>query len=754
MRKNSSTYSIPTIIAIAMIVLPFLATGQVLNQPEAADNPNLAGNSAWTAACASPSFNEYFVNFTWSPPLVASNNEFILELSDANGNFGSPTELDRVSDMNTTFDFEFQFAVPNTVRGENYRLRVRSTNPAKTSPASVPYPMHFVDFESPLRISRDGNGTIPPGGEIQQCGGASVVLATHNIPNASTYQYNWYRSSTLLSEKSNQLTVTTPGMYYVELDYGAICTGSANTSSNIIDVTTGSALGVAISGPSSVDLCIGDPHTLTANLGGSGLTYSWYKDGSLVSGPTLEGNVLNLDTSIAGFEGSYEVEIEGSGVCTERSSAVTVQNLGSVSATRQNEENIVLLPGQNETLSVSTNAVSPTFQWFKDGALVSGANSNSLVISEVGVYFVRVTETAGSCVTAPPVDSESTTVVSPDSFEFTINYIGSYSECVDSNVTLGISTIEAVSNSGARTDVTADLENSFSYQWAFEGSNLTGENSRTLAITDNTGNGSYTLSGTLSTFNVTSNALDVRLTSNETLTLSSDGTILCPGGNTILIDSSKDLAGETFQWIKDGSTVDTSSNALTVNESGVYQLRVTTDDCPLVSNEITVLPFDESLLVLDGTENIVIIEGEQETLTASGAQSYEWFDSNNTLLGTQDSFTFNTEGQYLLTADFGNCSISRVITVSYRDTFAIPNVITANGDGINDLWVLPNTFSRDPQILVTIFDERGKEVFSQTNYENNWPESTTAFNQQNMIFYYRLTREGKNLRQGTITVIR
>ena len=754
MKKNSSTYSIPSIIAFVVIVFPLWISAQVLNQPQAADNPNLAGNSAWTAACASPSFNEYFVNFTWSPPLVASNNEFILELSDANGNFGSPVELDRVSDMNTTFDFEFQFSVPNTVRGENYKLRVRSTNPAKTSPASVAYPMHFVDFESPLRISRDGNGTIPPGGELQQCNGASLVLATHNIPNASTYQYNWYRSSTLLSEKSNQLTVTTPGMYYVELDYGAVCTGSANTSSNIIEVTTGSALGVAISGPANVDLCVGDPHTLTANLSGNGLTYTWYKDGSIVSGPTVEGNTLTLDTSVNGFEGDYEVEIEGTGVCTERSSVVTIQNLGSVLATRQNEANIVLLPGQDKTLSVSTNAVSPTFQWFKDGAPVSGGTNSSLVITEVGVYFVRVTETAGTCVTAPPVDSESTTVVEPDSFEFTIDFVGTYTNCSDTNATLSIVTINAVSNGGTRTDVTADLQNSFTYQWSYEGNPLSGETSRTLNITDHTNNGLYALTGVLSTFNASSNALDVRLASNETLTLTSNGTVLCPDGSSISLTSSIDLSGQTFQWIKDGGNFDSSSTSLNVAEAGVYQLRIDTNDCPLVSNEITVQPFDESLLVLDQSEQIVIIEGETQTVNASGAQSYEWFDSNNNLLSSQDSFTFDAEGEYLVTADFGNCTISRVITVSFRDTFAIPNVITANGDGINDLWVLPNTFSRDPQVLVTIFDERGKEVFSQTNYENNWPESTTSFAQQNMIFYYKLTREGKNLRQGTITVIR
>ncbi len=254
----------PTIAFFFAVVITVDA--QVLNKPEATANPNLGGSSAWTAACASASFNEYFVNFTWNIPLVNSDNEFVLELSDSNGNFGSPRELARVSDQNTTFDFDFQFAVPTDVRGESYRMRVRSTSPVKTSPASDAYPMYYVDYNTPLLISEDGNGTIPPGGTIQLCGGASVTVAPHNIPNASSYQYNWYRSSTPLAEKSESLTVSTPGMYYVELDYGSICSGSANTLSNTIEVTTGSNLGIAINGSSTFGLCSGDSYTLHANI--------------------------------------------------------------------------------------------------------------------------------------------------------------------------------------------------------------------------------------------------------------------------------------------------------------------------------------------------------------------------------------------------------------------------------------------------------------------------------------------------------
>ncbi|MEL6303981.1 MAG: gliding motility-associated C-terminal domain-containing protein [Bacteroidota bacterium] len=752
MKKVSSIRS----ILFTTLVLCFLghsSLAQVLNQPVAADNPNLAGNSAWTAACASDSFNEYFVNFTWSPPLVDSSNEFVLELSDADGNFGSPIELARLADKNTTFDFEFQFAVPNTVRGENYRMRVRSTSPAKTSPASDPYPMHYVDYDSPLLISRDGNGIIPPGGNIQLCAGESLVLATHNIPNAETYQYNWYRSTSLLSEKSNELTITTPGTYWVELDYGTVCSGSANTLSNTIAISNGTSLGIALNEPSTISLCAGDSQTLTANVSGMGLNYTWYKDGAIVSGPTVDADTFTVNTSSTDFGGDYQVEISGGSACTELSAAVTIQNAGSTQVTLNNPENIVLLPGNDETLSVSTNAVTPTYQWFKDNVLIPGATSASLTISDIGDYKVTVTETGGSCA-GTPVDSPNINVVLPASFEVDIAYDGSYTECQSSSATVALEAIYALDSSGNRTDVTSSVENNFSYQWVYDSNNLSGATASSLNLNDANENGEYQLIGTLGAFNATSNALTVRLATTDVVTLSSTETVLCEGGAPIILTSSLDLSGETFEWLRDGSSVDTSSGSFSVTNPGTYQLRLSRNNCATVSNEIEIQRFDDSLLVLDQPNDIIIIEGETQTVNASGATSYEWFDANNTSLGTQSSFGFQLEGQYLLLANFGNCSVSRVITVTYRDNFAIPNVITANGDGINDQWVLPNSYSRDPEVLVTIFDEKGKEVFSQANYENNWPQSSTSFSQQNMIFYYRLTRAGRNLKQGTITVIR
>ena len=752
MKKRSSTYGIPFLALAVMLLFALGVNAQVLNKPTPADNPNLAGNSAWTAACASASFNEYFVNFTWNPPLVASNNEFILELSDANGYFSDPTELDRVSDKNTTFDFEFQFALPTDTRGENFKFRVRSTNPAKTSPASDAFSMYYIDYNSPLLISENGSGTIPPGGVIQICGGGSVTLKPHNIPNANTYLYNWYKSGTLLAEKTESITVSETGMYYVELDYGSICSGSANTLSNTIEISTGTSTGIAITGNSNVEICPGDPHTLTANITGMGYSYTWYKDGSVISGPTVEGSSYNINTSVAGFEGAYEVEISGSGVCIEKSAAVTVTSTGSYEVTLQSEENIVLLPSQSKTLSVSTTASSPTYQWFKDGVAISGATNSSLTISEIGEYYVEVTQNGGPC-TSAPMASVTTTVVSPDSFELVVAFVGAYTSCENTDATLSLSKINAVGENGSKTDVTADLQSSFSYQWKLNGTDISGETSKTITVS-NEENGTYSLYGSVDAFNATSNGLDVKLKSNQTVVITSNGTVFCDGGDVISLETSFDLSSETYEWRKDGVVVSTASETFTVNAPGVYQLAITTGDCPIVSNEITINAFDESLLAIDKPQDLIIIEGETVTVTASGADSYEWYDAGNILISSSDSFGFQEEGEYLLIASFGTCTVSKVITVVFRDMFAIPNVITANGDGINDLWVLPNTYSRDPNVLVTIFNERGEQVFSQSGYENNWPQSTTAFNKQSMIFYYKITRGGKSLKQGTITVIK
>ncbi len=727
-------------------------TAQILNKPVPADNPNLAGNSPWTAACASASFNEYFVNFTWGPPLVNADNEFILELSDANGDFTSATELDRLGDQNTTFDFDFDFILPSDTRGENYRMRVRSTSPEIIGEESDPYPMYYIDFDMPLQIGKAGDNAIPPGGAIELCDGSSVSLEPFNISNANTYQYNWYRSGTLLSEKGPSLTTSQAGMYSVEIDYG-FCSGSANTLSNAIDVTTGTSLGIAINPPAKTALCSGETQDLEANIMSMGLTYTWYKDGVAITTPTIDDHIYTVDASVAGFEGDYAVEISGSGTCLERSATVTMTNAGNFTVSRDNPENLVILPSQTQTLSVTTTATTPVYQWYKDGAPITGATNATLDITEAGVYFARVSQSGGACASTS-VDSETTTAVSPASFELVVDYTTAYTACQNTSIALNVITVNAVAADNSRTDVTADLLASFSYQWQKDGVDVAGETSSIINITDVTENGSYAITGTLSTYNASSNNLEVQLLVNETIEISSTSVVFCNPADDITITTTTDLSSATFEWQRDGVSINTTDSALIVNQQGTYRLVVSRNGCPLPSNDVVIAPLDDSLISTDAPEDLVIPEGTTRTVTASGGTAYQWFDSNNNLLSDTSSVSLELEGNYMLVATIDNCQINKELTVSFLDTFRVPNVISANGDGINDQWVIPNSYSNKADVNVIIYNDQGVEILNEFNYQNSWPSASMAFPKQNMVFYYTIRDASEILKQGTITVIR
>ena len=729
-------------------------SAQVLNAPEAAPNQTPpAGSTPWSAVCASSSFNDYWVNFTWGPPLVNNDNEFILELSDAAGNFSSPVELARDGSKNTNFDFYFQFALPTNIRGEGYRLRVRSTSPAMTSPVSVAYPMYYLSVNSSLTIRPQGQADFGDG-TAEVCDGNSITLEVYGLANAGTYQYNWYRSGSPLSEKGPSISVNQAGMYNVEIDYGA-CSGSGNTLSNLIDVTTGSSLGIAINPPSKTALCAGETEVLTANIAGMGLTYTWFKDGNPITAPTIDNHTYTVDANIAGFEGDYAVEIFGPGACVERSAVQTITNAGDFTVTRDNAASMVVLPSQNATLSISTDASPATYQWYKDGNPVAGATSTSLNVTDAdtGNYFARVFLSGGAC-SGTAKDSPATAVVSPSSLEIDIAYNGSYSACTNTSAVLEVTQIRALDSGGGSTDVTSDLLGAVTYQWFKDGTPISGATGASISLTDISENGDYHVEGSISSYSPASNNLSVQLRVNETLVLNSNTTTVCGPSQPVTLSTPTDLSSETYDWYRDGTNLNLSTPTIDVDTPGIYQLVLQRNGCPLPSNEVTISPLDENLISLDLGTDLRFPEGSSRTVNASGGDTYRWLDSNNNQLGTASSFTFTQEGSYLLVATLGGCQISRAITVSYLDTFRVPNVISVNGDGINDQWIIPNSYSGRSDVNVIIYNERGEEVFNENNYQNNWPSSAASFPAQNMVFYYKIRNTEKVLKQGTITVIR
>lgn len=747
--KTHYTKHIVTTMFLVFCYLQLSAQAIVINAPEPIDNPNLAGNGAWPAICAgNEGFNEYFVNITWAGTANAGN-EFILELSDASGSFGSPSTLVTITDQNSNTDFDIDFAIPTTTRGQGYKMRVRSTDPVKIGTESSAYNMYYMDVTSNLNISETGDG-VPPG---TVCSTNPITLQVDNIANPETYQYIWFRSGTQLSgENGHTLNVSQSGMYNAFIDYGPICTGSGNTDSNIVDVTIGATgTGIAINTPSKTALCSTDTETLTIGSTNPSWSYQWYKDGNIIVAATATS--YTVDASNTGFEGDYTVEISGSGICTERSAAVAITNADEFTVTRDNPANVVVLPLQTQTLGVSTTANSPTYKWFRNGIEISGETNATLTINQDGAYYAEVNQTGGSCASSSK-NSETTTAVLPTSFEITIAYAGTYSGCVSTSAVLEVILIDAVASDGAKTDVTTALVDSFTYQWQKDGTDISGETGKNISLTTTTENGDYRLNTSIDTYSETTNTLPVQLLTSETLAITSNSTVYCSSSDIVTITTTTDLTSESYEWQRDGTLVSTTGQSLDVNATGAYRLVLDRDGCSLISNEITVSPLDENLITLDPAGDIVIPEGTSRVVTASGGTAYRWMDSSNAEMSSSDSVTFTEEGTYTLIANIDNCEIVRQISVSYLDTFKVPNVITVNGDGINDQWIIPNSYSNKPEVNVIIYNENGEEVLNEFDYKNNWPQTSTAFTKQNMVFYYKIRNASEVLKQGTITVIR
>ena len=737
--------------ALSMLFCAFQLSAQaiVINAPEPADNPNLSGSTPWSAVCAgNGGFNEYFVNITWIGTANAGN-EFILELSDASGSFTNAQTLQTITDQNAVKDFDTSFAIPTDTRGEGYKMRVRSTDPEKIGSESEAFNMYYMDVTSNLNISELGDG-VPPG---TVCSTGDVTLQVDNIANPETYQYIWFRSGTeLTSETGHTINVTQSGMYNVYINYGPRCTGSGNTDSNIVDVTIGgSGTGIAVTAPTKTSLCSTDTEMLSIDQTDASWSYQWFKDDVEIVGATSTS--YNVNAANAGFEGDYAVEISGTGICNERSAVVTITNAELYTVTVENEINMVLLPTQNEVLSVSTTAVTPSYKWFRNTIEISGETNSTLTITEDGEYHAEVTQTGGAC-SVSSKNSDVTTVVSPASFEMTINYTDAYTSCETTSTILGVELINAVAADGTKTDVTSALIDGFTYEWSKDGAAISGATSNSISLASNSENGDYDLNATIGSFDVNSNVLPVQLLTNETVSITSSGTVFSSGGETITLSTTIDLSSATYQWQLDGASINTTDAVLTVSTAGTYTLAIDIDGCSLISNEIVVTPLDENLITLDPGTEIVMPEGTSRVVTASGGTAYRWLDANAVELSNSDSITFTEAGSYTLIASIDNCEIVRQIEVTYLDTFKVPNVITVNGDGINDQWIIPNSYSNKADVNVIIYNEQGQEIVNEFEYKNNWPQSTTAFTKQNMVFYYKIRNASEVLKQGTITVIR
>ena len=689
---------------------------------------------------------------------VFESNSIFLELKDLQIDWNVnatevliPGEQLQINSINNATTPTFQWKKDNVIiSGANtanyivtqpgtYQLTVTETQGCtivKQLTVVVQYPIGFT-------------ATIQNSGDYQSCNSTtstlslSTLIAQTSTGNVSVntsnpnFTYQWLLNNSPISgATSTSYTIsnaTQNGSYKLRVNIPTFTPIESNAISIALQIQTPvlSAVG-SLCGTNSVQL----NSSVTSNV----FTYKWYKNNTLITGASLPSYSTNQ-------AGNYHVVISY-GTCSVTSNTLNLQQ-NSITALLNLPTTTLLIPGETKTISVTTNAVNPSFQWYRNNAIIAGATSASFNATEDGEYKVIVTQTTGCNATQEAI----TMLVYPTSFNVTIVANDGYSSCNSTEVTLSISAFNAVTS----TETVSIINNSFGYvyEWYKNGSLLTSSVNNTYLVTSNADNGTYELRVIIPNFNnVISNELPIQLGIPQDFILSAEG-VLCESGGTVMLSSNIINSNYILAWYANGNdTVLGTENTLLVNNPGEYFMTIEFEGCTYTTNSIAVNVLSSDGITLNIADSITVIQGTSTEVIADGAENYTWY-YNDEIIGTENNISVSLAGTYTVIGTIGDCEFTTTFTVTVVEntSIVVPNVISRNDDGINDFWSIPNEYVNKEEVEVIIYSPKGKVVFRARNYQNNWPNNTLEYSKKEPVFYYTISNNDEIIKRGSITVI-
>lgn len=685
----------------------------------------------YSYACANAGFNSFELKIAYNTSSFNNDNVFTLELSDKNGDFSLPIAVGTISDQNTSFAFTTTFQVPINTHGEGYKLRVKASSPEKISPESNAFEAYYITSER--LILNDYT-------DVLLCYGASKELAL-NVDSASKYQ--WYKNGIKFHLGGSKLTVTDPGLYYSEIFYGSCF---AAVVSNIVEVSKLPELEIKIEGDAIVEVCSGSSYVFEASINNRDYLYSWFKDGIKINGlPTYSPTYTSTNEL-----GTYYVEIEDTNGCTQSSAEVLVKETDvNFSITPISNLNSFILEGEIKVLKIDQDATNASVKWFKGAEEIPDSNNNQITITVPGIYKAEVTG-GSSCASSKEspafIVSEITRLVA----EVQIN--SAYISCQSNTASLEIKSINVFDADDKEHALEVSQYGYLNFKWFKNGMLINGLTETSISLSNFDQNGVYYLKATIGLKESVSNKISVQLSiPNITIASPSNLNIICEGDAIAL--TTAEHSNYAYQWSKDGILVPNANDFIfEATESGKYTVEVAAYGCKKMSEEVLLNDFDSSIITIDTPLEIILNSNEVITVTASGADSYEWLDDTGNLLSAISSIEISTAGNYNLLAKLNNCEVLKTVMVSEEEVKTVPNALTLNGDGINDTWTLSNSYAFKAGVEVQIYNSNGKLILKTTNYQNDWPRDESI--SKNQLFFYVIKQSDKLIKKGTISVIK
>ncbi|NTE22440.1 gliding motility-associated C-terminal domain-containing protein, partial [Agrobacterium tumefaciens] len=339
------------------------------------------------------------------------------------------------------------------------------------------------------------------------------------------------------------------------------------------------------------------------------------------------------------------------------------------------------------------------------------------------------------------------------------NYVLTY---VGANFTIGAKTITVTAAAKSKTYGDADPALTYTFSPTLQtGDTFTG--SLTRAVGENVGTyainqGTITLNGNYAIAYV-SNNLSIN---KAVLTVTANNAVICQsdGLPTFALTYNGFKMGDTETAFSTKPTVSTTANR---NVAGTYTLVPAGG----VANNYSLVYVNGTLIVNAlPTVNIVsnkgtdISKGETVALTASGGTSYSWSTASGIISGQNTAILTvrpaQTTTYTVRVTNASGCNSVESITINVAEDYKLVanNILTPNGDGVNDTWLVKN-IDLYPNNEVRIFDRNGREMYSKKTYDNSWNGTFGGNDLAEGTYYYIITYgPNKLVQKGFITLIR
>ncbi|MDI9867018.1 hypothetical protein QM480_21945 [Flectobacillus sp. DC10W] len=472
------------------------------------------------------------------------------------------------------------------------------------------------------------------------------IMATGSITG-----YQWYRNGSMISgATSDSYTITAQSANNGDKFKVIVKSSCGDDTSEEVTLTVTRLPSISIN-PVGATKCVGDTYTFNVTASNAG-GYQWTLDDADITGAT---NATHTIPSICDIcdAGNYKVDVFGTGVCASQhvtSSGADLIVKIPVDITG-NPNSQAVCEGTSVTFSATATGDLTGYQWYKNGAILTGATASTYSITAQSSmngdkYTVVVKGTCGD-----KTSTEATLNVSAKP-SISVNPVGA-TKCVGETYTFSVT----ASNAGG-------------YQWLLKDGDISGATNASYSIASICNvcdAGAYKVdvfgTGACASQHVTSSATNLIVKIPVDITVNPNSQAVCEGTPvTFSATATGDITG--YQWYKNGAiltgaTASTYSITAQTSMNGDKYTVVVKGTCgDKTSTEATLnVNAKPSISVNPVSTTKCVGDSYSFSVTASNAGGYQWFRDNRPISGATDA-TYSMVISCFSCGDAGNYKVN------------------------------------------------------------------------------------------------